>query len=210
MQNLDDDKRFENVRGLLKNLIKVKASSHFDSELMKRIRQTEEVKSKQSWLDKIFSPKLIPSAALAVTAVIILFLLKNNMNDIDDPFQSIPRLREDTSIMQSEPSAATDMGSLRDSRQKADKEELNSPAAVKSENQTDNYRGDSNVRKALTLDYTSLQRIEVRTLNYTPNEEIKSLGGLNYKIVLAGDEELQKLKSLHEKLIMETRNKENN
>ena len=210
MQNLDDDKNFEQVRGLLKNLTKVKAPARFDLELMKRIKQTEEVKLKLSWLSKIFSPKLIPSAALAVTAVIILFLLKNNMNDIDDPFQSMPRLRDDTSIMQSEPAAATGMGSLRNSREKVAIDESNAPAAVESENLADNYRGDSNVRSAAVLDNISLQRIEVKTLNYTPNQEIKSLGGLNYRIVLAGDEELQKLKSLHEKLIIEVRRKENN
>lgn len=207
MQNLDDDKRFENVRGLLKNLAKVKAPSNFDLELTKRIRQTEEVKSEYSWLDKIISPKLIPSAALAVTAVIILFLLKNNMNDIDDPFRSMPRLREDTSIIQNEPAPTSGISALGN---KISKEKSSAPLAVESENRTDNYRGDSNVSETAAMDNMSLQRIEVRTLNYTLNQEIKSIGGLNYKIVLAGDEELQKLKSLHEKLIMETRSKESN
>ena len=69
----------EKVTRLLKDLPKINAPSNFETELSRRINQEGQRKEKTSWFDKIFSPKLIPSAALAVTVVIILFLLKGTV-----------------------------------------------------------------------------------------------------------------------------------
>src|SRR3989337_128518 len=100
MLRLEDDNEFEKIKRLLKDLPKVNAPSNFENELSKRINQGEQTKEKESWFDKIFLPKLIPSAALAVTAVIILFLLRGNVNDIEDPFQIMPKLRDEQTVKQ--------------------------------------------------------------------------------------------------------------
>ncbi len=72
----DDDSSYEKVKKSLKELPKVNAPANFESELTRRIKLDVGIKENKSWFDKIFSPQLIPSAALAVTAAIIFLLLK--------------------------------------------------------------------------------------------------------------------------------------
>ena len=108
MLRLEDDNEFEKIKRLLKDLPKVDAPSNFENELSKRINQGEQTKKKESWFDKVFSPKLVPSAALAVTAVIILFLLKGNVSDVEDPFQVMPKLREEQNLKQDQLGTGSD------------------------------------------------------------------------------------------------------
>jgi len=77
MPRLEDNNRNEKVTRLLKDLPKINAPSNFENELLLRINQSKQKKEREYWFDKIFSPTIIPPVALAVTAVIILFLLKD-------------------------------------------------------------------------------------------------------------------------------------
>lgn len=95
MPRIDDENMHENVRRLLKDLSKVNAPQSFETELSHRISNIEQKKEKQSWVSLIFSPKLVPSAALAVTAAIIILLLKPQVNQTDDKFRVSPQLREE-------------------------------------------------------------------------------------------------------------------
>jgi len=96
MPRLEDDNKYEKVTKLLKELPKIDAPSNFETELSRRIKQGEQEKEKQSWFDKIFLPKLIPSAALALTAVIIIILLlQPQVDETGKHIQVSPQLYEE-------------------------------------------------------------------------------------------------------------------
>lgn len=95
MPRLEDDNKYEKVTKLLKELPKIDAPSNFETELSRRIKQGEQEKEKQSWFDKIFLPKLIPSAALALTAVIIILLLQPQVDETRKHIQVSPQLYEE-------------------------------------------------------------------------------------------------------------------
>ena len=91
----EDDVKYKELINVLKSLPEVNAPKNFETTLMHRIN-TGNFKAKLSLWDKIFLPsRFIPSAALAVTAVIILFVMNINSGDIDNPLLIEPRIRED-------------------------------------------------------------------------------------------------------------------
>ncbi|OGU70328.1 MAG: hypothetical protein A2V93_11525 [Ignavibacteria bacterium RBG_16_34_14] len=90
----DDELKYKNVIDTLKGLPKVNAPRNFESDLMRRIN-SETYKEKQSFWKRLFLPsRLIPSAALAVSAVVLLFILSIN-NDSENPLLMEPTVRED-------------------------------------------------------------------------------------------------------------------
>lgn len=180
MKSLDDENKFEKVKGLLKNLKKINAPSNFETELYRKINQADQKSEKESWFDKIFSPKIIPSAALAVTTVIILFLLKGNVNNGEDPFQLIPKLREEQIIDK--------------------KENLRVEIKDETRSQKDLKSGDSNVTFASSYDAASLDRISVTTTNYLPNQAVIMSGGLNFKVIRIDSEERKQIEMLRQKM----------
>lgn len=95
MPRIDDENMNEKVRRLLKDLSKVNAPESFETELSRRINNIEHKKEKRSWISLIFSPKLVPSAALAATAVIILLLLKPQIDQTEEKFNISPQLKEE-------------------------------------------------------------------------------------------------------------------
>lgn len=210
MSRLEDDKKFEKVTRLLKDLSKINAASNFETELLRKINQGEMGKEKESWFDKVFSPKLIPSAALALTAVIILFLLKGNVNDIEDPFQTMPKLREEPILKQDQLETVSDKIFTDETNKQSKRKKSNDRASNESESKNEFYRVDSNVIETATLENTSMERISVTTSNYTPDQTIIMGGGLNYKIVRVGDEERKMIKMLKEKIEFNSKYKRNN
>lgn len=186
MSRLEGDNRFEKVTRLLKNLSKVNAPSNFENELIKRINQGEQTEKKESWFYKVLSPKLVPSAALAITAVIILFLLKENSSDAEDPFQMIPKLREDK-IVQKELS-----GNVLDKVSTDETNNQNQPNKSKER--------DSNLTETSSFGNASIERISVTASNYLPDQAVIKSGGLNYKIIRLGGEERKMIEMLREKI----------
>jgi len=94
MVNKDDELKYKDVIDSLKGLQKVNAPSSFETDLMREINSpgTEE---KKSFWERFFVPsRLIPSAALAVTAVILLFVL-NTDGDDENPLLVDPKVRAD-------------------------------------------------------------------------------------------------------------------
>jgi hypothetical protein len=87
MSSIEDENIHKRISRLLKELPKVNAPLNFESELSRRINLGEQRKKKQSWIEKILLPKLVPSAALVVTAVIIFLLLKPQ---VDQTVKKIP------------------------------------------------------------------------------------------------------------------------
>jgi hypothetical protein len=94
----DDELKYKNVINTLKSLPKVNAPNNFETELMRRINSAPlgGVKEKQSFWERLFLPsRLVPAAALAVSAVILLFVLDINSDEIENPLLMEPKIRED-------------------------------------------------------------------------------------------------------------------
>ena len=93
----EKDYEFEGVVKILKELQQVKAPNNFESNLMRRINSGDFHEEKtENWLSVIFAPKkFIPSAALAVIAVLILFVIKPGYNEIENPLNVKPKIRKD-------------------------------------------------------------------------------------------------------------------
>lgn len=90
----DEEKKYQNLINDLNNLRKVEAPKNFETELWKKINSENLVEKKSFW-ENLFSPsKLIPAAAL-ISAVILFFIVETNSEPFDDPFNAMPRLRED-------------------------------------------------------------------------------------------------------------------
>jgi hypothetical protein len=191
MSRLENDNINTKVTRLLKDLPKVNAPSSFENELLKRINQGERTSEIESWFNKILSPKLVPSAALAVTAVIILFLLKGNSSDAEDPFQVMPKMRSEEQLGNVPDKVSTDETSNQSHQEKSNKQ-------------------DSNIIETLTLVNASIERISVLTSNYLPDQAVIRSGGLNYKIVRLGDEERKMIEMLREKINSTTEHQQNN
>jgi hypothetical protein len=91
----EDDIKYRDVIKMLKGLPGVNAPKNFETMLMSRIKAGKTEAPLSLW-ERIFLPsRLIPSAALAVTAVIILFVMNINSDEIENPLLVEPRVRED-------------------------------------------------------------------------------------------------------------------
>lgn len=91
---MKDDSRHKDVTDILKSLQQVKAPENFESELLRKINSQSNLEKESFW-ERIFTPsRLVPSAALAVTAVILFFFLFNE-EDVENPLLMDPRIRED-------------------------------------------------------------------------------------------------------------------
>jgi len=200
MLRLEDDNEFEKIKRLLKDLPKVDAPSNFENELSKRINQGEQTKKKESWFDKVFSPKLVPSAALAVTAVIILFLLKGNVSDVEDPFQVMPKLREEQNLKQDQLGTGSDKIIAEETNNLSKREKSNGRTSNESESRNNFHDGDSNIIEISSFGNTSIERISVTASNYLPDQAIIVSGGLNYKVVRVGGEERKMIEMLRKKI----------
>lgn len=198
----------EKIIRLLNELPKVNAPINFESKLIENINLPK--KSDETWIDKIFLPKLIPAAALTVTAIIIIFILAGTSNDYEDPFQLKPKLRAERieSAIDQNSFSKTDLtGSANlDDREQKILSDNNANALIIS----DEYRGDSDNISSVLTQVSTIQRISVRTINYTPDQKIVSAGGLNYKIVKLGKDELKRLQMLRGKLSGSVENPQKN
>lgn len=95
MENNDDEKKFNDVIGSLKNLAQVNAPENFEANLMRRIN-SENFKEERIgfWREILMPSKLIPTAAVAALLV-FMFIVKFNGTGANDPLTAQPRLRED-------------------------------------------------------------------------------------------------------------------
>ena len=93
----DDDKKYSDLIKTLNQLQEVKAPADFEAELMRKINSEKyKVKDLQNIWGKFFLPsRLIPSAGLAAAAVIVFFVVTLNPEELEDPLQMEPRVRED-------------------------------------------------------------------------------------------------------------------
>ncbi len=93
----DDDKKYNDVIKTLNQLQEVKAPADFEADLMRKINSEKyKEKKEQNFWNKIFLPsRLVPSAGLAAAAIIVLFVVTLNPEEMEDPLIMEPRVRED-------------------------------------------------------------------------------------------------------------------
>jgi hypothetical protein len=85
----------------LKNLPKIDAPKNFETELLRKINSSEQEKKESVW-DKLLSPgKLAPAAIALASAAIIFFVVDINSEEMEDPLNIAPRLREDLVVIES-------------------------------------------------------------------------------------------------------------
>jgi len=95
----NEEKTYKKLLGDLKNLPKVDAPKNFETELLRKINSSE-LKKKKSFWDRLLSPgKLAPAAVALVSAAIIFFVVDINSEEMEDPLNIAPRLREDLVIV---------------------------------------------------------------------------------------------------------------
>ena len=95
LYNDEEEAKFKNVINSLKELSKVNAPDYFEADLMRKINAGSFETQKSFWSKFLTPSTLIPSAVLAVTVIVILFMVNFNSVEQDDPLLANPRLRED-------------------------------------------------------------------------------------------------------------------
>ncbi|HVO74155.1 MAG TPA: hypothetical protein VMT35_09040 [Ignavibacteriaceae bacterium] len=95
----EDEMKYQQVIASLKQLQKVKVPENFELELMRKINSGKYAEKKRSFLEKLFIPaRLIPSAGVAVAAVILFFVMNTESDEFENPLLIKPRIREDAPI----------------------------------------------------------------------------------------------------------------
>ncbi len=96
-----EEKTYKKLMDDLKNLPKVNAPKNFETELFRKINSSE-IKKKESFWNRILTPgKLAPAAVAIASAAIIFFVVDGNSEEMEDPLNMAPRLREDLVIIES-------------------------------------------------------------------------------------------------------------
>src|SRR5574338_543051 len=97
----DEEKTYKKLLNDLKNLPKIDAPKNFETELLRKINLSGYEKKESFW-SKLISPgKLAPAAIAIASAAIIFFVVDINSNEIEDPLNIAPRLREDLVVIKS-------------------------------------------------------------------------------------------------------------
>jgi hypothetical protein len=97
----EEEKTYKKLLDDLKNLPKVDAPKNFETELLRKINSSEPEKKESFW-DKLLSPgRLAPAAIAIASAAIIFFVVDINSEEMEDPLNIAPRLREDLVVIES-------------------------------------------------------------------------------------------------------------
>ena len=97
----EEEKTHKKLLDDLKNLPKIDAPKNFETELLRKINSSEPEKKESFW-DKLLSPgKLAPAAVVIASAAIIFFVVDINSEEMEDPLNIAPRLREDVVVIES-------------------------------------------------------------------------------------------------------------
>lgn len=97
----EEEKTYKKLLDDLKNLPKIDAPKNFETELLRKINSSEPEKKESFW-DKLLTPgKLAPAAVALASAAIIFFVVDINSEEMEDPLNIAPRLREDLVVFES-------------------------------------------------------------------------------------------------------------
>jgi hypothetical protein len=97
----EEEKTYKKLLDDLKNLPRIDAPKNFETELLRKINSSASEKKESFW-DKLLSPgKLAPAAIAIASAAIIFFVVDINSEEMEDPLNIAPRLREDLAVIES-------------------------------------------------------------------------------------------------------------
>jgi len=169
----DNDQEFESVRKVLKEIQQVKAPNYFEADLMRKINAGNfPEEASESWLSRILLPKrFIPSAALAVAAVLILFVFKPGSSEIENPFNTQPKIRKDLVNAQLSSQEQVDKALQEMVENKKDNDLPNANSGrYKTEksksNETASSSGSENFETVAAPGFSSFNEIDKRGLNF--------------------------------------------
>jgi hypothetical protein len=94
----NDDLKYQDVINTLRQLQQVKAPSGFEADLIRRINSEKSPAEKTLWQNIFIPSRLIPSAALALTAILLIFVLNHSGIHQDNPLLTPPRERQDVTL----------------------------------------------------------------------------------------------------------------
>lgn len=177
-----NDNNNEGITKILKSLQQVKVPHNFESDLMRKINSAEfkETKNTESFWEKIFVPaKFIPSAALAIAAVVILFMMDLNSDNNDNPLMVQPKVRQD--VLVSDP-FSTDMQIKNEiQKKKTENDKLVKNEKTKPQKQSKEYfaKPSSNVSSIYAIDKKGLN---FRQINLNINER-RQIDKLKQKMI---------------------------
>jgi hypothetical protein len=188
----DDELRFKNVIDALKGLTEVKAPKNFEADLMRRINSEKFEEKRQSFWEKMFLPsRLVPSAGLAVAAVLLLFVININSDEVENPLLMEPKVREDMI-------EAKDVSDI--------------PMTVQEEIPGETRLGSADSNLAEFRDEISISgsRERSKTNSFAATGFAIDKEGLNFRQVNLSEEEKQRLNELKHHFKMLLKNSENN
>ncbi len=195
---LNEEDKYRNIIDNLKQLPKINAPDYFEADLMRKIN-TGRLDIESSFWEKLFKPsKLIPTAALAVTVIIILFMVRLNPSSSEDPLTTNPKIREDITSMKEMPEIMREDFTVKD-QMKAQSTNKKGEAAKKKSTMPNDYGMPGKVSKVSKV---SAQRSNgninaANTSIYTINKN-----GLNYRIVNLNPAERVKINQMRAKLML--------
>ena len=188
----DDELRYKNVIDALKGLQGVKAPKNFEADLIRRINSEKFEEKRQSFWEKIFLPsRLVPSAGLAVAAVLLLFVININSDEVENPLLMEPKVREDMI-------EAKDVSDI--------------PMTVQEEIPGETRLGSADSNLAEFRDEISINgsRERSKTNSFAATGFAIDKEGLNFRQVNLSEEEKQRLNELKHHFRMLLKNSENN
>lgn len=205
--NQNDDMKYQEVIKTLGQLQQIKAPSGFEADLMKRI-DAESFQEERSFWQNIFIPsRLVPAAALAVTALLLIFVLDNTGITPDNPLLTAPRQRGDVTL-----SAKSDNLS---GTQKSSERDESLPSAQSQGLQKNNGTSDQPVQKTTAkregfapatrsgFDGKAVNNDRFITANFTSGRITDypvSKAGLNFRQINLSNEQKMQLDQLKQKL----------
>jgi hypothetical protein len=136
---MDNDAKYEFIIKNLKQLQKVKAPDYFEANLIRKINSGKFGKETKSFWDRFLVPaKVIPSIVLAVTTIILLFVVNLSPEEDENPLLAKPRIREElisnTQSADIQPEALASKDIELNQNKYRTKAEKNAPLLVEKEN----------------------------------------------------------------------------
>jgi hypothetical protein len=201
MPRLEDNNKYEKITKLLKELPKIDAPSNFETELSRRMKQGEKEKEKESWFNKIFLPKLIPSAALVLTAVIIILLLRPQVDETGKNLQVSPQLYEEKIDTESEPKEEIQKGKV----STTDRQKMNSapPEVISNEVKKE---GESSIDVLIPTEMSADEeqavedKIEAKTSRGKSDQKAITGGEQNFNALRTVEKDHKPIEMLKEKI----------
>lgn len=99
----EEEKEYSGLIRDLKELRRINAPADFELNLMRKLNEPEPINERGIWSIFQRNSRLIPSAALAVAAVIVIFVLRVDSGSSVNPLLAAPRERTDIMVDSGEP-----------------------------------------------------------------------------------------------------------